>query len=244
MSGTAAPVGHPVGYAAIDSPIPRLGSPTRPDDADAADRADRAAPAPTLRPRKRPFTLRVDRVNRALFILLGLVCLGSGVVVLLAGRDVFGTDVSNRPTLTPHNRAFAADHAWFWPVVGVATGLVVLLALAWLWAQRSTGRLSGLYVVNDTFGRVRVDARAFTIAVENELAGMRGVRQVHARLLGKEKHPLLRVIVTMDPEADINRVRTGIEQVALPHARTALARPDVAAEVELVPSPGHSDRVH
>ncbi|WP_322760133.1 alkaline shock response membrane anchor protein AmaP [Frankia sp. Cr2] len=203
-----------------------------------------AGSANVPRARKRPFTPAVDQVNRVVFVLLGLVCLGGGLVALLAGRGVFGDDVTDRPGLTAANRAFAADHAWFWPVVGAATALVVVLALAWLWLQRSTGELTGLDVVDDTFGRVRVNARAFTGAVESELAATSGARQIRARLLGKEKHPLLRVVVTMEPNISVSRLRADIEQVVLPHARGALSRADLATEVQLVPSSGHGARVH
>ncbi|WP_322770634.1 alkaline shock response membrane anchor protein AmaP [Frankia sp. Cr1] len=241
MNGTA----NTVNARTVDSPIPQLGPPIRSNDV--SDMVSTAKPTGSTkmpRSRKHPFTPRVDRVNRVVFVLLGLVCLGGGIVALLAGRGVFGDDVTDRPALTATNRAFAADHGWFWPVVGAATALVVVLALAWLWLQRSTGDLAGLYVVDDTFGRVRVNARAFTSAVESELAAAAGAQQVRARLLHKEKDPLLRVVVTMEPDINVSRLRADIEQVVLPHARGALSRADLATEVQLVPSPGHGVRVH
>ena len=237
MNGTANPVSAP----AVDSPIPRLGPPTRSDD---VSMTEPTRPARTSRPRRRPFTPATDLANRVIFVVLGLAFLGAGIVVLLAGRGVFGDDIADRPVLTTQNRAFAAEHAWFWPVVGVAIGLVVLLALGWLWLQTSTGALAGLYVVDDTFGRVRVHARAFTGAVESDLVATSEARQVRARLLGREKRPLLRVIVTMHQDMDITQLRADIEQIALPHARSALSRADLATEVQLIPGPSHGGRVH
>ncbi|KLL13149.1 hypothetical protein BL254_01360 [Protofrankia sp. BMG5.30] len=175
--------------------------------------------------------------------LLGLTLLGAGVVILLAGNGVFGTETADRPTLTPGNRSFAGSHGWFWPVVGAATALIVLLALVWLSAQFSSGRLSALHVRDDRFGRVRVDGQAFAAAVGNELAGTDGVQQVRTRLLGNEGHPLLQAIVTVRPDADIHRVRSAIEEVALPHARGAVARPHLAVELRLVPDVHHDNRV-
>ncbi|WP_131784742.1 alkaline shock response membrane anchor protein AmaP [Protofrankia symbiont of Coriaria ruscifolia] len=236
MSATTTPVSDP----RADSPIPHLGAPTGPGEVESTEPA---GPPDPSRQHRRPVTRGIDRFNRVMFTLLGLILLGAGVVALLAGNGVFGTDSANRPTLTPGNRAFAASHAWFWPVVGVATAAIVLLALIWLSAQFSSGRLSALHVMDDRFGRVRVDGRAFTAAVRNELAGTDGVRQVHARLLGSEEHPLLQVVVTVQPDADIHRIRSEIEQIALPHARETAARPNLTVELELVPGAHRSDRV-
>ncbi len=235
-SGTATPVSDPQ----ADSPIPRLGAPTGSGEADVTEPA---GPPELSRPHRRPVARGVDRFNRVIFVLLGLILLGGGAVALLAGNGAFGADVANRPTLTPGNRSFAAGHVWFWPVVGVATAAIVLLALVWLSAQLSSGRLSALHVMDDRFGRVRVDGRAFVTALRNELATTDGVEQVHARLLGSEEHPLLLVAVTVQPEADVHRVRSDIEQVALPHVRDAVARPNLTVEVSLVPGTHRSDRV-
>ncbi|WP_239380664.1 MULTISPECIES: alkaline shock response membrane anchor protein AmaP [unclassified Frankia] len=231
----------PTSARTMDSPIPQLGPPIQPDE---VSMIEPTGSAKMSRPRRQPFAPGVDLLNRVVFVLLGLVCLGGGAVALLAGRGVFGDDVAARYGLTAQNRSFAAEHVWFWPVAGAVTGLVVLLALAWLWLQKSTGNLPGLYVVDDTFGRVRVNARAFTGAVEGELATLPGVRQVRARLLGTGKRPLLRVVVTMKPSTDVRRIRADIERAALPHARGALSRADLATEIQLIPHPGHGDRVY
>jgi hypothetical protein len=177
------------------------------------------------------------------FVLLGVLSLGAGVAALLAGFDALGGRTSDRPTLTSGIRSFAADHGWFWPAVGVAAGVVTLLALAWLLAQRGTRGLRGLYVTDDALGGVHVDADALTDAVETDAAGRPGVRSVDAALRGREEdRPLLRLTVVTDPEADLAGLRRDIEGEVVARARSAVGRPDLAAEIDLVPSAGQAPR--
>ncbi|AEH08255.1 MULTISPECIES: alkaline shock response membrane anchor protein AmaP [Protofrankia] len=240
MSGTAISVSDDPW---ADSPIPRLGALTKPSEVENVANVEEPVRSGPARSRRHPATHRVDRFNRVILTLLGLTLLGAGVVILLAGNGVFGTEATDQPIPTPGNRSFANSHSWFWPVVGVATTVVVLLALIWLSAQFSSSRLSRLHVTDDRFGHVQVDGQDFAAAVENELAGADGVRQVHARLLGSEKQPLLQVVVTVRPDADVHRIRSAIEEVALPYVRGTVARPRLAVELKLVPDAHHDSRV-
>jgi hypothetical protein len=185
---------------------------------------------------------RIDRLNRLLLTALGVVSLGAGVVALLAGVDALGDRTAHRPVLTSGARSFPAGHGWFWPVVGVAVAVGTLLALVWLPAQRSTGELRGLCVTDDAVGGVHVGADALTDAVEADAAGRPGVRAVDAALRGGEDRPLLRLTVVTDPETDLAGLRRDIEGEVVARARSAVGRPGLAAEIDLVPSAGPGPR--
>lgn len=180
-------------------------------------------------------TNRIDRVNRFLLTLLGVVCAGGGVVVLLLGFEVFGADWARRPLLQPETRDFADRNAgWFWLVVGVGIGVLALLALWWLLAQASTARVGTLQVDPPRpDGGTRLSAGAVTDAVSEEIEGYRGVSGVNARLLGARTSPTLRLDVALEESADLGQVRSRIEQGALPRVRQATDPVQMPAQVRL-----------
>ena len=99
-------------------------------------------------------TSRVDRVNRVLLVLLGLLCLAGGIVVLLLSYRAFGTSTARQPLLRPATRGFAdRNSGWFWLAVALGTLIVALLALRWLLAQLSVARVGALEVVPTRSGR-------------------------------------------------------------------------------------------
>ncbi|OAA25123.1 hypothetical protein UG55_102538 [Frankia sp. EI5c] len=175
----------------------------------------------------------VERWNRWLLRFLGLFLVGVGVVVLLAGFEVFGTSLADRPVLDADAGSFAAEHGWFWPAVGTAAGLMALGSLGWLAAQLRSGRLRGLYVIDDAVGGVRLDAAALTDAVADDLVRNPVVRTARVAMLGRPRHPVLRMSVEAQEDADARAVRSDVERRVLPRARRALGRPDLAAEIEI-----------
>ena len=192
---------------------------------------------PTRRDRRqRPFAPRVERLDRVLLTLWGLVLVGSGGVVLLAGFGVLGTETENAPVLTDEYRSFAADHGWFWPVVGVAAGVLTVAALAWLIAQFSTGRLRGLAVTDDEIGSAYVEGPGLARAVADDADRDDGVSHARATLLGTPSDPLVRLVLIMEPDADVASTRRFTEWAVLGRARHALDRPDLRGQVELEPT--------
>jgi hypothetical protein len=184
----------------------------------------------------KPFAAWVDRLDRVALTLFGLVMLAGGTVVLLAGFGVLGADTENATTLTPQTRSFAADHGWFWPVVGVAAGFVALAAMTWLAAQLSTGRLRRLTVTEDAFGSAYVEGSGIADAVADDADRDDGVRHARARLLGGPGDPLVRLVLTVEADADILWTRQHAETEVLARVRQALDRPDLRGQVELEPT--------
>ncbi|CUU58745.1 hypothetical protein Ga0074812_121122 [Parafrankia irregularis] len=183
--------------------------------------------------RRRRYRPAVERWNRVLLGLLGLLLLGAGVVVLLAGFGVFGTDFADQAVLGPDIRSFAARHGWFWPAVGTAAGLLALGALGWMFAQLRTGRPRGLQITDDVVGGVHVGSAALTDAVADDLLRNPVVRAARVDLRGGPRRPVLQMAVEAEAGADARAVRSDVEGRVLPRAQRALGRPDLAAEVEL-----------
>ena len=163
-----------------------------------------------------------DRANRALLLVLALLFLAVGALVIVRGAGGFGTARARAGLLTPANERFVNDAEWFWPVVGVASALVAVLALVWLMVQAQTRRVAELVVEPDRgSGGIRLRAGALTAALEEELEGYRGVNAASARLAGSPERPHLLLDVTADDRADQHALRQRVETVGIAHARTA-----------------------
>jgi len=230
-------------------PDPLASAPVTPA-ATAVPRPGRARP---VRGRRRhgpsqPAVARVDAVNRLVLLLLGLLCLGAGVVILLAGSGAFDADVAHRAVLTGDWRRFAADHGWFWPVVGVATGLLTLAALWWGLAQLSRDRAGALMVVDDELGDVRLSAAALADAIEAEVAEIPGAQAATVEIVGgrragrRRRAPVARISAAVDDHVEIAAFIERIDRVVLAHARQATGRADLRAEALIVPGRPGSGR--
>ena len=72
------------------------------------------------------------------------------------------------------------------------------------------------------FGRTDLPANALAAAVGQEIENYPGVSKVHAGVTGRPDQPALRLTVTVDPAADLARVRRRITGEAIANARIAL----------------------
>ncbi|KJE24956.1 hypothetical protein FF36_00567 [Frankia torreyi] len=181
-----------------------------------------------------PHTPSTDRRNQVILAVLGVLLTAAGVVALLTGVGVFGDGRADQSVLDPDVRDFAADHGWFWLVIGVGSGLVALLALVWLAQQMRTDRSPGLDVTHDALGDVHLPAAALTDAVADDVAGIAGVEGAWAELRGR-REPSLDIAVRVTRGTDVSGVVGEVCGPVLGRARRALGRPDLPAQVNIRP---------
>jgi hypothetical protein len=183
-------------------------------------------------------TAGIDRLNRILVGLLGLIALAGGVIILLLSVRVFGDSRADQPILLGDTRHFTDRNAgWFWTAVGIGAGVLALLALWWLIAQARTQRLASLNLEpNRRVGHTKLSAGALTDAVADEVDRIRGVSRASARMMGSPGDPLLRVDVKLADEADLGYVRSRIEEETVPHARQAVSMNGMPVWVRLAVS--------
>jgi hypothetical protein len=193
-----------------------------------------SAPGPTaLHPTTR--ARGVDRVNRVVVALLGLLLAAAGAAGLAAALGALGTSRAERPVLDPSLAEFAAVHGWFWPAAGAGGALLALLSLRWLLAQARSDRVSSLPLSRDPRrGRTDLDAAAVTGAVEDEVEGCHGVTRARAVLSGATTAPVLTLTVTLDGRVDPDEVHRRVVDGAVTSVRRALAIPDLLTRLELV----------
>lgn len=189
--------------------------------------------------------MHADRTNRTAMLLLAVVLIALGTLGALLSFGVFGTAREHRTLLNNSvSRYFGSHGDWLWPVAAVVALLVVLAALRWLLALLfSTDRAGDLRFPTQSAGRTTLAPAALTDAVTQEISTYRGVTSAKARLIGDETDPELVVTAALADNADFGAVRTQIETGALAHARTALNKPALRAQLDLTVSTKRSARV-
>lgn len=176
---------------------------------------------------------RVDRVNRTLLGLLGLLLAVAGCLGLVVGFGAFGNP--SAPVLPQRMRTFARDQPWFWWAVAAVCLVLALLGLRWLLAQLHTDRVGRVdLTTDDRDGLTTVHAGALTDAVAAEVEALRGVSGASARLLDRGGRRL-GLAVDLTEYADIAELRDTLEGRVVAHARQAIDDPDLPVDIELRP---------
>ncbi len=174
-------------------------------------------------------------------VLIGGLAVGVGVAGLLAGAGVFGSATQHRVVFdNAGGRYVSREHQWFWLAAAALSIVVGLLALRTLLRTLRSPAAGSVTVPSDPQGgRTSVAASAVTAAVAEEVDSYDGVARCRVRLLQgshRADDPTLQVRVTLEPDADVARIATRVREQAVAHARQALERPALPAQVELSPA--------
>ncbi|MDP8978248.1 MAG: alkaline shock response membrane anchor protein AmaP [Actinomycetota bacterium] len=158
-----------------------------------------------------------DTANRLLLGLLGLVLIAAGVIGLLAGAGLV-------PLLEPAEiyeelvSGFQERAYLWWPVSVAAAVVIALLGLMWalrqLIVRRPGGSLGDVVVSADDRGRTSVSAKSLASAAAADLRRVPGVVDSTVRLVNDPHRPDLRARLDVRPDADLDKVRRGADEVA------------------------------
>jgi hypothetical protein len=179
---------------------------------------------------------RLDRFNRAIVSLIGLLLLAAGAYGLLRGAGAFGEARAEDPLRTPGIAEFLEDNdEWLWAAVAVLALLIALGAAAWLRAQLTPSpALSELAVATgDGPGRTRLQTSAVNEAVTRDIEADPEVNDARVRVVPAGNAIGLDVRAGVADHGDVHAVRRRIEGEVLERARAALGRPDLSATVRL-----------
>jgi hypothetical protein len=179
---------------------------------------------------------QLDRLNRIVVSLLGLLLLAAGAYGLLRGAGAFGDRRADEPLLGSDLRSFVADNdQWFWAAVAAVAILVAFAAASWLRAQLlPTPSLSELRIpTGQGPGRTVLQADAVSGAVRRDVEADPDVSGARVRLVPASHGIGLDVRATVVDGGDVHAVRARIEEEVLARARAALDREDVTATVRL-----------
>lgn len=178
---------------------------------------------------------RTDTTNRIMLALIGLLLLAAGAIGLALSLGAFGAARSTSPLLPPEVRGFVDDNSWFWWAAAGLALAIAILSVLWLIAQMRTNRVSQVDCTTDARdGYTTLQAGALTKAVEDDIQGFSGVTNAAARVYDQPRRRL-GLVVGITDTADIDRLRTQLENQTVPHTREAIADPTLPIDIELRP---------
>ncbi|WP_433803596.1 alkaline shock response membrane anchor protein AmaP [Actinomycetospora sp. CA-084318] len=196
--------------------------------------------------RSRAAVARSAAGDRTLVVLSGLVLLALGVLVVLLGAGVFGSNRAQRPLFDPVLTGWVSANVDASRWIAIAAG-VVLLVLGLVWAVRSLRPEPRPDVVlSETPGeRLTVDHSAIADAVRHDAEAIDGVSRARVRMVGTERRPALRMSLWLIEGTDVRDVWADIDGRVLARARQAFAVDALptAVRLELDAAASRSPRV-
>ncbi|MDX6743662.1 hypothetical protein [Actinocorallia sp. A-T 12471] len=141
------------------------------------------------------------------------LCAAGGLVLRLR------TDGGHDPVLGDDLTAFAAAHAWFWPLVTALLTVTAGASLYWLCAEGRTAALRRFPLMR---GARRVRTRAALADLTSELRELPGVQEVELRLTGSRARSRLVLHVSCEESADLGLLLTLIREAPLTRFREAV----------------------
>ncbi|MFI8422506.1 alkaline shock response membrane anchor protein AmaP [Streptomyces sp. NPDC085479] len=185
-----------------------------------------------------PVTAVLRRVNRALLGLAGLLLVLAGGAILAAGLDLpvpswWPWSGPDDVLLTTADRRRWREEGWWWPTVIAVLGVIVLLALWWLFAQFRRARLAEVLVDTGDGDAAVLRGRALAEVLEADAAAQEGVAQARVALTGRRTAPRTRVALLLEPYASPGQALAGLSDEALARARTAAGLAALPTEARL-----------
>ncbi|MFJ3842000.1 alkaline shock response membrane anchor protein AmaP [Streptomyces sp. NPDC090054] len=196
---------------------------------------------------------RKSAVNRTLLAAAGIILLGTGLLVLAGGLDLYRhwrmTPPDGWPLTAPDgvllgeaDRTRWTDEGWWWPAAIAALAIIVLLALWWLLAQLRRSHPSTVSVgEGPAVDGVELREGALSDALAADARRLVGVRQARARMTGSSRHPEADLDITLAPAAEPGPVLQELYDGPLENARQSTAR-DLTARAHLKATPHKAHR--
>ncbi|MDL5156608.1 alkaline shock response membrane anchor protein AmaP [Actinomycetospora termitidis] len=196
--------------------------------------------------RSRRAVARSTAADRARVLLTGLVLLALGVLVVLLGYGVFGSNRAQRPVVDPVVSDWIAGNADLTRWIAIVGG-IVLLVVGLTWAVRSLRPEPRPDVLlSEVPGqRLTVEHSAIADAVRADAELIDGVSRARVRMVGTERRPALRMAVWLVEGTDVRDVWAEIDGRVLARARQAFAVDALptAVRIELDAAASHAPRV-
>lgn len=184
-------------------------------------------------------------VNRVMLALVGLAMAAGGSVLALTGPAVRGSAPtwwpqpgSGAPLVDRERLEELRAHGWWTPVVITTAACVLLLALAWAFAQLRGGGRTSLPMAGSVTLRTRVLAQVLARRAE----AAPGVARARVRLPAGRRRLRAGVHVTLEPGAAPATVLRQLTEGPLAEAHDAAAPHDMHVRVQIVGAPRKSRR--
>ncbi|MFD7260102.1 alkaline shock response membrane anchor protein AmaP [Streptomyces sp. NPDC059874] len=197
---------------------------------------------------------RKSATNRVLLALTGIVLLGTGLLILTGGFDLYRrwrmTPPDGWPLTSPRDVLLSAadrtrwtDEGWWWPVVIAGLAIVVLLALWWLLAQLRRTHPGHIPVGGPpAVDGVELRERALSDALAADARQQPGVHKARARMDGRPSRPEAHLDLTLTPGSGPGPVLQSLCDGPLERARQSTGRTRLPATAQLRIDPHKAHR--
>lgn len=185
-------------------------------------------------------TARTARGNRIGLGLIGVALAAGGGYLLARSLGAFGQQQAADPVYSDGTAQWVhAQRPWLWITIAAVAVLLAIAAIRWLLVQLRSDTLGRItvdsgHVTEPGSGRTELPTRALATVVGQDIESYSGVSKVHAGLTGRPDQPELRLRVTVDPDADLAKVRRKITGEAVANARIALDAEHLPTQLRLI----------
>jgi len=176
-----------------------------------------------------------DRRNRAFLIVLGLLMAAGGGLACCLGAGVFGSARSNRDVFDATVVRWWNEGGWMSFATVVAIGAVLgcfglVLMAAQLRRDDGRSRVSNFSYPTTAGDRGETSVRAASLshALEADLERILDVRKALVGLFGRYPRVELRAVIEISDDADLDGVRTHVEEALSVFHTTTGVRPHPA----------------
>lgn len=171
----------------------------------------------------RKATTRAAGAQRAVFGLIGLLCLTAGAAALVVSFGLLGVNRAARPVLDPVVVDTLRANQPLAHVVAIAAG-VVLFVLGLLWAVRALKpeHRPSLLLDPSPTSRLEISASAITDALSADAETISGVNRARARMVGTTDTPVVRLHLWLAEGTDVREVYQDLTSRVLTRARDSL----------------------
>lgn len=156
----------------------------------------------------------VDRVNRCVLALLGVLLVAAGVVALLAEDDLELRQPSRLYQDTVRN--ILDERVPSFAIVLVVAVILVLAGLRWAWGQVSPtsgdGRIGTTTVDQSTKGVTTLEPVSAAKALSSDLETVEGVTRAGVRVISIGSRPDLIATIDVRRDVDLREVRRDAEE--------------------------------
>lgn len=186
---------------------------------------------------------RSYRLERVLTSTIGLLALAVGAAAVVVGQDLIGEFRADHPLVDP----VVVDLLHRQPEISKAAAIVVglvLFVLGLRWAFRSLRvELRPDLVLDRSAGSgLRITSDAVAEAVRADAENVTGVTRARVRMVGDDRLPALRIVLSLEDGADVRAVWEELDAV-LRNARTCLGVAELPTAVHLEMATGRRQRV-